>query len=137
MENFALKAKTAVKRIAAVTVTSVLKGATMFGAVAAADLSEYPAPFIKDGKWVGLIVVGANAAPADVIGATDIAATLAQQATTAAGGGTTTTVGGQSKDITLGDTIGLPGSGGFDQEMDHADISSLKDDTITFQSSSY
>jgi len=137
MENFALKARTAVKRIAAVTATSVMMGATMFGAVAAADLSDYPAPFVKDGKWVGLIVVGANAAPADVIGATDIAATLAQQATTAAGGGTTTVAGGQSKDIVLGDPIGLSGSGGFDQEMDHGDVSSLKDDTITFQSASY
>src|SRR3989344_5839468 len=137
MENFALKARTAVKRIAAVTATSVMMGATMFGAVAAADLSDYPAPFVKDGKWVGLIIVGANAAPADVIGATYIAATLAQQATTAAGGGTTTVAGGQSKDIVLGDPIGLSGSGGFDQEMDHGDVSSLKDDTITFQSASY
>ncbi len=138
MENFALKAKTAVKRIAAVTATSVMMGATMFGAVAAADLSDYPAPFVKDGKWVGLIVVGAKAAPADIIGATDIAATLAQQATTAASGtGTTTVAGGQSKDVVLGDSIGLSGNGGFDQEMDHGDVASLKDDSITFQSTSY
>ncbi|HIH14033.1 MAG TPA: S-layer protein [Nanoarchaeota archaeon] len=138
MENFALKAKTAVKRIAAVTATSVMMGATMFGAVAAADLSDYPAPFVKDGKWVGLIVVGAKAAPADIIGATDVAASLAQQATTAASGtGTTTVSGGQMKDIVLGDNIGLPNSGGFDQELDHGDIASLKDDSLTFQSTSY
>ncbi|MEK6807442.1 MAG: S-layer protein, partial [Nanoarchaeota archaeon] len=138
MENFALKAKTAVKRIAAVTATSVMMGATMFGAVAAADLSDYPAPFVKDGKWVGLIVVGAKAAPADIIGATDVAASLAQQATTAASGtGTTTVTGGQMKNILLGDYLGVTAHDGFDQEMDHGDIASLKDDTLTFKSSSY
>ncbi len=138
MENFVLKAKSAIKRLAAVSTGAVMLGATMFGAVAAADLSMYPSPFVKDGKWVGLIVVGADAAPADVIGATDIAATLAQQATTTATGtGTTTTVGGKTTDVTLGRFIGDSASNGFDVELQDDDVKGLQDTTIVFQGTSY
>ncbi len=138
MENFVLKAKSAIKRLAAVSTGAVMLGATMFGAVAAADLSLYPSPFVKDGKWVGLIVVGADAAPADVIGATDIAATLAQQATTtAAGTGTTTTVGGKTVTATLGRFVGDSARSNFDVELQDDDVKGLQDTTITFQGSSY
>jgi hypothetical protein len=138
MENFVLKAKSAIKRLAAVSTGAVMLGATMFGAVAAADLSMYPSPYVKDGKWVGLIVVGADAAPADVIGATDIAATLAQQAaTTAAGTGTTTTVGGKTVSATLGRFVGDSSRNSFDVELQDDDIKGLQDTTITFQGSSY
>src|SRR3989338_8863572 len=95
-DGFVLKAKGALRKIAAVSSTAAMMGATMFGAAAAADLAEYPSPFIKNGQWVGLIVVGADAAPSDIIGATDIAVTLAQSATTSAGGGSIVTVGGKN-----------------------------------------
>ena len=138
MENFVLKAKSAIKRVAAVSTGAVMLGATMFGAVAAADLSSYPSPFVKDGKWVGLIVVGADAAPADVIGATDIAATLAQQATTtAAGTGTTVTVGGKTESVTLGRFIGDATSGGFDVELQDDDVKGLQDTSVVFGGTSY
>ena len=52
-----------------------LLGATLGGAVAL-DLSDYPAPFIKDGKLNATIVVGQDAKPADVLGAIDIGANL-------------------------------------------------------------
>ncbi len=138
MANFALKAKTAIKRIAAITTTSVMLGASMFAGVAAADLADYPAPFVTNGKWVGLVVVGADAAPADVIGAADIAATLAQAATTTvAGSGATTTVGGKTFDVTLGRYLGTPSQGGFDPELQDDDIAGMQDTEITFQGSSY
>jgi len=52
-------------------------GATMFGA-AAADLSDYPKPLFigDDGTFNGIIVVGDAAAAEDVIGATNIMASL-------------------------------------------------------------
>ena len=39
---------------------------------------DYPAPFITNDNWNGVIVVGSDAPDSDIIGATDIAATLAQ-----------------------------------------------------------
>ncbi|MEK6923110.1 MAG: hypothetical protein AABW84_00215 [Nanoarchaeota archaeon] len=136
-DGFVLKAKGAMRRVAAVSSTAVMMGATMFGAAAAADLADYPAPFITNGQWVGLIVVGADAAPADIIGATDIAVTLAQSATTSAGGGSTVTVGGETQEISLGNYVGNVTPSGFDGELEDDDISGLKDSSITFQSKSY
>ncbi|MFH1324106.1 MAG: hypothetical protein ABIH64_02560, partial [Nanoarchaeota archaeon] len=57
----------------------------------AADLSAYPAPFIKDGKFSGMLVVGDKAAAEDVIGVSDIAMSLQYAATTAVGTTTSTT----------------------------------------------
>src|SRR3989344_552347 len=50
-------------------------GATIMGAVAA-DLSQYPAPFIKNGAFDALIVVGDDAASEDVVGAIGIGTSL-------------------------------------------------------------
>ncbi|MBU5678971.1 MAG: S-layer protein [Candidatus Aenigmatarchaeota archaeon] len=54
-------------------------GAMMLGATVAlpATLADYPAPFVEDGRVNTLVVVGANAATADVVGAIDLAARLA------------------------------------------------------------
>ncbi len=139
MQNeFVIKAKRLLKKATAISTSAVMMGATMFGAAAAADLKDYPAPFIKDGKWVGLIVVGNDAAPADIIGATDIAVALAQSATTAATGtGTTTVTGGVTKDIVLGNYLGNVTPGGFDYELEDDDVKGLKDSSLTFASKSY
>ena len=136
-DGFVLKAKGTLRRITALSSAAVMMGATVFGAAAAADLTEYPSPFIKNGQWVGLIVVGSAAAPADIIGATDIAVTLAQSATTAAGGGTVVTIGGTTEEISLGNYLGNITSNGFDAELDDSDVSGLKDSSLTFQSTSY
>ena len=66
----------AVKKIAALGAGTVMMGATMLGALAAADLANYPAPFVVDGKFDGFIVVGDKAAAEDVVGAVDIGASL-------------------------------------------------------------
>ncbi|MEM5868495.1 MAG: S-layer protein [Candidatus Aenigmatarchaeota archaeon] len=54
-------------------------GAMLLGATVAlpATLADYPSPFVEDGKVNTLVVVGANAATADVVGAIDLAARLA------------------------------------------------------------
>jgi hypothetical protein len=67
----------AIKRIGAFATGLTFVGATMLGASAAADLSQYPSPlFIKDGKFNGLIVVGDDAAASDVVGSIDVATAL-------------------------------------------------------------
>jgi len=81
-----MKLRKAIKKIVALG-TATLLGATMIAS--AADLSEYPAPFISDGKFSGMLVVGDKAAAEDVIGVSDIAMSLQYAATT--GTGTTTT----------------------------------------------
>ncbi len=65
----------AIKRIVALTAGTTLLGTTLLGAMAA-DLASYPSPFIADGVFDGLIVIGEAAATGDVIGAIDIAASL-------------------------------------------------------------
>lgn len=85
-----MRFKQTIKRIVALGTGASMVGATIFGAMAA-DLSQYPSQYIKDGKFTGVLVVGDKAAAADVIGVTDIATSLQFAATkpaSAATGGT-------------------------------------------------
>src|SRR3989338_6925232 len=66
----------AIKKIMALGTGATMMGATLMGAFAAADLANYPAPFIKDGKFNGVLVVGDKAAAEDVIGVSDIAVSM-------------------------------------------------------------
>ena len=97
-----MKVKNVVKKIAAFAAGATLVGATILGAVAAADLGAYPAPFITDNAYNAKIVVGANAATMDVIGATDIAAGLQVlsyiETEVVTGGGTTVVEDGEVED---------------------------------------
>jgi len=66
-----------IKKIVAIGTGALMLGTTIIGAMAATpDLSNYPSPFIKDGKFDGTIVIGTNAATQDVLGAIDIATSL-------------------------------------------------------------
>lgn len=85
-------------------------GASMLAGTAAialaTDLSNYPAPFVKDGAFVGKIVIGEKAASIDTIGALDIAASLQRAASTkVASTGTSTTVSSGVRLDTSGDRI--------------------------------
>ena len=131
-KDFVIKAKHAVKRVAAISAGATLMGATMMGAVAA-DLSDYPAPFVEDGQLNGVVVVGASADMADMIGAGDIIATLTQ-ATVSTGTSSTTTVGGKSDDMALGTDVDAT----FDQTAyTDSDIAGLIDSEIEFNDSDY
>ena len=99
-----------IKKIVALATGATMLGATIMGAMAA-DLSNYPAPFVEGCSFSGAIVVGANAAAEDVVGGMDIIAALAQSGTSTAtsGTGTTVTVSGEAvkietstKKLTLG-----------------------------------
>lgn len=77
-----MKLRNAAKKVAAVTTGVTMLGATLTGAMAAADLSDYPAPFVSDGRFDGFFVVGEAAATADVLGSVDIATSLQASAVT-------------------------------------------------------
>lgn len=70
-----MNVKRIVKKMSALVAGATMVGATVMGAMAY-DLGDYPSPFVKDGMGDFVIVVGENAKTADVIGATDIAASL-------------------------------------------------------------
>jgi hypothetical protein len=81
-----MEIKRMAKKIAAISTGALMLGATLTGAFAAANLADYPAPFIKNGVLDNtVIVVGENAATADVLGAIDIAAALQAAAVVPAG----------------------------------------------------
>jgi len=69
--------KKGIKQIIAVGTGAIMLGATIVGAMAATpSLANYPSPFIKDGKFDGIMVLGSRAATDDVLGAIDIASSL-------------------------------------------------------------
>ncbi|MGV8141164.1 MAG: hypothetical protein ACP5NW_01840 [Candidatus Woesearchaeota archaeon] len=102
-------------------------GATMLAGTAAmalaADLSDYPSPFVKDGVFVGKIVIGEKAASIDTVGALDIAASLQRAAAVGVSGtGTTGTA-------TVTDGYQFTGSDTLVAEYTLADVTSTVDDT--------
>jgi hypothetical protein len=138
-----MRIKKVMKKIVALGTGVTMVGATLLGALAAADLSQYPSPlFIKDGRFDGIIVVGDQAASSDVIGSVDIATSLqfASKTTTSSGigAGVMTTVEGDAFKIAKsGDTLNLgqqlsgAGSlGGPVSVVDKSGLNALADGTI-------
>jgi hypothetical protein len=104
--------------------------------VAALDLGDYPSFLFKDHNLDAYVVVGSAAAPADVVGAVDLATRLAGESYEEVDQGSTTVVsGGKSEDIPLGKPVAS--SGYLDQVMDDDDLSGLLDSTVNFQSENY
>ena len=135
------KLKGIVKKLGAISTGVAMLGASMTGALAA-DLNEYPAPFVNVGtkKFDYLLVLGSGAsgegAAKDTSGALDIAAGLASVPVGSAGGSTTVSVsGGQTEDIPL--TNNLAAVNQFDSVMTDDDVESLFDGEVTFQSTNY
>ena len=64
--------------MAAIGAGVAMTGATIMGALAAADLNQYPAPFVDKGKFNPntAIVVGSSAAASDTLGSVDLAKQL-------------------------------------------------------------
>ncbi|MBU2560673.1 MAG: hypothetical protein KKD17_00085 [Nanoarchaeota archaeon] len=133
-----MNVKKAIKKVVALGVGVSMLGATLIGATASPyDLSEFPAPFIKDGMFNGLMVVGDDAAPADIIGVTDIAMSLQYSSTiketikvsSEAG----VALGGDSVKIQRsGDVLELrEWLGGVTETMDSSDAEALKSFTVS------
>jgi hypothetical protein len=88
-----------IKKIAALALGATMIGATIMGAMAA-DLTNYPKPFVDGCTFSGAIVVGEKAAAEDVVGAIDIASTLAGSGTgTGTGTGVSVTPTGEAVKI--------------------------------------
>lgn len=87
-----------IKKIVALGLGASLVGATLGAVAAAADLNDYPSPFVQNGKFSGTLVVGDKAAAEDVIGVSDIAMSLqfAASVKTGTSAGATTTVEGDA-----------------------------------------
>ncbi len=112
-----MKAMKAIKRMVALGMGLTMVGATIFGA-SAYSLSSWPAPFVVDGTPATnlAIIVGANAAGSDVVGAIDVIQALQTSAVkrVAAPGGPTQTViegdaveiGSTSDLLEIGESIG-------------------------------
>ncbi len=79
-----------VKKVAAVATGALFIGATMgMASVFAQGLSSLPGPFVSHGAVNAVVVVGASAAPSDILGSIDIASAL----TAAAAANRTSTTG--------------------------------------------
>ena len=74
-EVFSVKLIKTVKKILALSTGAVMVGATVMSA-SAANLNEFPSPWVQNGRFNGIIVVGDNADSADVLGSVDIATML-------------------------------------------------------------
>ncbi|PIN80913.1 hypothetical protein COV16_00225, partial [Candidatus Woesearchaeota archaeon CG10_big_fil_rev_8_21_14_0_10_34_8] len=101
-EKFVLKSVKALKKVAALSTGIVMLGATLTGALAVADLANYPAPFVASGVYddANALVAGDNAAAADTLGMVDISTNLQFMAKTAVStGGNTVTVSGPAKSM--------------------------------------
>ena len=84
-----------VKKVAAVATGALFIGATMgMASVFAQGLSSLPGPFVSHGAVNAVIVVGASAAPSDILGSIDIASALtAAAAATHSSTGSFVTIG--------------------------------------------
>jgi len=127
-KQFVLKAKTAVKRVAAISAGATMMGATMMGAVAA-DLGDYPTPFVADGELNGMVVVGSASSAGDIVGAGDLISTLTQ-ATVSASGSTTSTEGGEDFEVAFDTTFSA-------SNYDDEDIAGLIDGEVEFDDETY
>ncbi len=127
-----------IKRIMALGVGAAFIGATVMSA-AAADLKDYPSPFVKDGKFNAVIVVGDQANAADVIGSVDIATSLQYSSrtkkTVSSGAAGAVSLSGDSKKIEeatnlleLGENLTSVRS-----SVTSTDLKSLQDGSITNQ----
>src|SRR3989338_5054501 len=124
-----MEVRKTIKKVVALAAGASMVGATLFGASAAADLANYPNPFIKDGVFDAVLVVGDKAAAPDVIGVTDIAVSLQFASKTvkaATGTGTTKTVVEGDKWLvgSSGDKLELGEA--FDKAISRATGSDLK-----------
>ncbi len=117
---------TTIKKILAVTVMAGF-GLTAFGH--ALTLADYPSPFVNNAIFDGKIVIGEKANVIDVLGATDIAASLQREASTAVEG----TTGGA--EVSEGIKIAATGTvfgytdtiGDIDPTLDDTDLVLLAD----------
>jgi hypothetical protein len=145
--------KNSVKKIAAIAGSAVMLGATMLGAMAAADFSTITSKtgasefYTTNGELNAMVMVGTLStdvlgAISDVAGAIDVAAAFAQKATLGGEGGGAMV----AKNVTPGylESSGLTDAVAFGQSITAATFSSatagfdwLKNNTVTYNETAY
>ncbi|MBR9676753.1 hypothetical protein GOV04_01310 [Candidatus Woesearchaeota archaeon] len=126
-----MQLKKIAKGIATVVSAVSMLGATVMGAMAA-DLANYPAPFVADGNFDALLVVGNSAAAEDIVGAIDIATSLqfeTKQPIAVGGAAAVSVTGGKTEEVTLGDALNATAA--FGNSLDDDDVAALQESRIT------
>ncbi|MBI4438352.1 S-layer protein [Candidatus Woesearchaeota archaeon] len=130
--------KKAVKKIMVLGVGAAFLGATVMSATAA-DLKDYPSPFVKDGKFNAVIVVGDEANAGDVLGSIDIATRLQYASrvkkTVKTGAAGSVSLVGDSKKVEEATNLLELGENltSIRTSVTSSDLNSLKDGSITNQ----
>ncbi|RLJ00681.1 MAG: hypothetical protein DRP06_01405 [Candidatus Aenigmatarchaeota archaeon] len=124
-------------KIGAGFIGAVMTGATLLAPAMAADLSDYPAPFVTDGTTDMLMVVGAAASPADVVGAINVAVRLGAEPgeEIAVSGDSVTVTGGEDKEIAL-DTA-LNDTTAWGNALDDGDLAGFLDTKVEVNDTDY
>jgi hypothetical protein len=121
-----------IKKFLATGLSAVMAGATLAGgALAATPLSDYPDFLGSNGQIDAFVVVGADAQPADIVGAGDVVAGLASLSYTmvSSGTGAPSVAGAQTEDMDLGSD--LSSNTIFTTTLDDADLEGLFDGEVT------
>ncbi len=125
-----MKIRQTIKKAVALGTGALMLGATILGASATSNVSDYPSAFIKDGKVNAKIVVGEKAMVSDVVGAIDIAADLQSKAVSK----TTISTGGNAVSVSGGKTEESNVDSDLSSEfgvLDNSDIKALFDGTVS------
>jgi len=126
--------KQTIKRVFAVGAGVIMLGATAMGAMAA-DLSNYPDMFVKDGVFDGYLVVGENAASVDNLAMTDIAASMKYMESSSTSSvsveGDAWQVGTSADWLEVNESIGPSGQSGIVDYIGEDELSALADGEFT------
>jgi hypothetical protein len=115
------------KKLIAAILTALM---TISPLAAAVDLGDYPAFLADEGVLDAYVVVGADADPADVVGAVDLAARLAAESyTDVSTGGAISVSGGKTEDMLL--NLALNDSSAFGATLDDDDLPGFFDGKVS------
>lgn len=119
-----------IKKIIATGLSAVMAGATLAGGALAAPLSDYPDLLGSNGQIDAFVVVGADAQPADIVGAGDVVAGLSSLSYVMVDStGVSTTTGGEQEDLDIGTRLNETTA--FTSTLEDSDIPSLADSEVT------
>ena len=117
------------RKLASTAIGALLAGASFAVPALGATLDDLPGPFVAGGEADFVVVVGADAKTADVVGAVDIAARF--------GGETVETesvsTGDGEEDVDLGEALSVE----FGTVLDDDDVPALQDTTLSFDAETW
>lgn len=120
-----------IKKFLATGLSAIMAGATLAGGAVAQTLGDYPTFLGNNGQLDVFVVVGADAQPADIVGAGDVVAGLASLSYTmvSTGASGVTTVGGDTENLDLGTELNATAA--FGSKSEDQDVTGLFDDEVT------